>query len=104
MSRGRMLAGFPSASAGQTIALAPRAAHRFELQQGDLLRIDGTAHPGQICLLAFASDGTRMDEAFGVGTPTPIPSADFEGAELRAWIAAQGGDKCQAERAVRIGP
>ncbi|MEM9268200.1 MAG: DUF1989 domain-containing protein, partial [Pseudomonadota bacterium] len=104
MSRGRMLAGFPSASAGQTIALAPRAAHRFELQEGDLLRINGTAHPGQTCLLAFAPDGTRVDEAFGVGTPTPIPSVDFEGAELRAWIAAQAGDSGQAGRAVRLGP
>ncbi len=93
---GRIFAGFPSQAAPVVTMVPPRGMQRFDMAAGDLLRVDGTAHAGQIALMVFAEDGTRGDGMFGLGRPGNLDLRAFDRAPLAGWIAARGGDVAEA--------
>lgn len=97
---GRLFAGFPSPVAPQSLLVPPRVAQRFDLAQGDLLRVDGTQHSGQVAVLAFTGDGQRGEHHLGLGETHPIEAMAFDAAPLAGWIAAQGGDDAACTQAV----
>ncbi|MEN8709547.1 MAG: DUF1989 domain-containing protein [Paracoccaceae bacterium] len=77
---------------------------RFDMQSGDLLRIDGTGSTDQIALLAFGADGVRCERRLSLGAIQDLEPNAFEAAPLLGWITAQGGESAEALRAVRLGP
>lgn len=88
---GRLFSGFPSTNAPLIYAIPPRAAQRFELRGGELLRIDGCDHDGQVAVLAFAPNGDRAEAALGFGAAQNLQAPDYDNARLASWIEAQGG-------------
>ena len=92
MIGGRLFAGFPAADAPMLMQIAPRLVGSIKMAQGDLLRIDGTAHNGHIALLLFSENGQRLETAHGFSPLSDLQTASFEDAPLASWIAAQGGD------------
>ena len=92
MSNGRLFAGFPASDAPAYLPLTPRLSRPIKMAQGDLLRIDGTAHNNQIALLLFSDEGTRLENAHGFAPLSPLDAELFEQHSLAGWIAAQGGD------------
>ena len=103
MIGGRLFAGFPASDAPLYIPVTPRVARAVKMAKGDLLRIDGTAHNGQIALFLFSKDGQQLAREHGFTPLTPLDFTLFESAALSGWIASQGGDLEQYRNGFKCG-
>ena len=82
--------------------LPPRALHRFDVQAGDLIRIETTFNTPQLVLFAFDKMGNRAEHRLGFHQLDACHTDEFESAALLGWIASQGGDISAGKQAVRL--
>ncbi|MEL7115920.1 MAG: DUF1989 domain-containing protein [Pseudomonadota bacterium] len=102
-SGGRNFAGFAAPSSPVLISLAPREARRIDLAPGDLVQVEGCAHPDRIALLAFDAQGARAEHHLGLEATQPLAACAFDGGALRGWIASMGGRTEAASAGVVLG-
>lgn len=91
-SPARRFAGFPKALHGCVAEIAPRDASKTDLNAGDLLSVSGAEGAASILVAAFDARGGDALKLVGLSADGPLDPASAECAELRAWIASQGGD------------
>ncbi len=103
MSGGRLFAGFTGSDTQTPMMLPPRGALCMSLAPGDLLRIDATAHPDRIAILAFSDRGARVEQGLGLPDCVSIDLSDFDNAALVGWCLAQGGNPEHAQTATVLG-
>ena len=99
---GRFFSGFVSPAVSAPSPIHPRQAGKFTLDAGDLLRLELTGYTGQVALLAFGDDGTRLEQQCGWGKLVPLDMASFDSAYLTDWIISQGGKPSEHSTAIML--
>lgn len=91
-STARSFAGFPKALHGSMKDIVPRQAIKMELRTGDLLSISGVEGSVSIKISAFGARGEDALKLLGLKADGPLDTTLADCAELKAWIASQGGE------------
>lgn len=89
-SERRRFEGFPAPSQTEVQTLAPRAAQKLELADGDLLSVTYETEPPNLLIIAFDALGGSALAALGLAAAFEQTPAVIRNLTLKRWLDAQG--------------
>ena len=92
---GRRFPGFPEQAGARLFVAAPREAIKFDLQNGDMLSLEGISPLSPIDICAFDAQGHNALPSLGLTANSVLELEHFDGAPFRQWILGNGGDPGQ---------
>ena len=96
---GRQFPGFPHPSDGTEFTIQPRSIRKLNLENGDLLAMNGD---GTVAVAAFDASGQPKPSHLGLRGLVEIDAESFHAQPLLGWIAANGGAADMAIQAVLL--